>query len=71
MLWKLFTDFTEQNNQKMLDTVRAIVQGMFTPDVVYECMDFYREGQNLRRGRLLKRLQRSLHWTDSVKRFLA
>jgi hypothetical protein len=37
--------FTENNNSKMIETVSAIVDGMFWPDMAYECMDFYRDGQ--------------------------
>ncbi|TKB67857.1 MAG: hypothetical protein E8D52_11345 [Nitrospira sp.] len=36
--------FTENNNDKMIDTVNSIVKDMFKPDMYYECIDFYKDG---------------------------
>jgi hypothetical protein len=37
------TPFSEANNAKFLSTVQGIVSGMFAPDVLYECIGFYRD----------------------------
>lgn len=37
------SSFTEANNTKMLETVQGIVMGMFTPDVIYECINYYKD----------------------------
>jgi hypothetical protein len=39
--------FTENNNDKMLDTIGSIVKEMFKPDMYYACIDFYRDGTAL------------------------
>jgi hypothetical protein len=37
------SSFSEGNNNKMLETVQGIVTGMFNPDVIYECINYYKD----------------------------
>ena len=37
--------FSEVNNNKLLETVQGIVDGMFKPDVTYECIDIYKNNK--------------------------
>lgn len=43
--------FSEANHEQVIEAVKSIVQGMFNPDVIYECMEFYTENGTVEKAK--------------------